>query len=107
MCTASRVSFLHLFSNDGYQKAAIFLKPVVKSVISLFSYEVFTFCSILFAKKLAIMCNYWIKNTATLHKILNRSTNITKLHRILNRSMSMFINILPHIGYRRNHFTHF
>ena len=35
MCTSSQVSFFPLLSNIVYQKKAVFLKPVVKSVISL------------------------------------------------------------------------
>ena len=49
MWTSSRIAFLSLVSNVGYQMKAIALKLVVKSVTSLHSYEVFTFCSILFA----------------------------------------------------------
>ena len=44
MCTASRVSFLRLLSNIGYQKKTIFLERVVNSVCVLFFHEVFKFC---------------------------------------------------------------
>ena len=49
MCTPSRVSFSPLFSNAGYQKKAIFLKLLVKGVISLFSYDCFMVWSMLLA----------------------------------------------------------
>ena len=45
----SKLLFSPHFSNAGYLKKKIFLKPVVKRVISLFSYDFFTFWSILFA----------------------------------------------------------
>ena len=51
MCAPSRVSFLPRFSNAGYQKKAIFLKPVVKSVVSSLCYELcllFGICFLLF-----------------------------------------------------------
>ena len=47
MCTPSRVSFLPLSSTPG--RKAIFVKSVVKNVISLFSYEFLKLLSILFA----------------------------------------------------------
>ena len=43
MCTPSQVSFSPLVSNNGYQKKAIFPNSAVKTVISLLSYEFFTF----------------------------------------------------------------
>ena len=43
-----RYRFHLFFSNVGYQKKEIFLKPVVKCVISLLSFEFFSFWSIFF-----------------------------------------------------------
>ena len=49
ICTPSQVSLLPPSSNAGYQNKAIFLQPVVKSIVSLLSYECFTFLNIRFA----------------------------------------------------------
>ena len=48
-CTPSGVSFSPHFSNAGHQKKAIFLKLVVRSVISLLFYGFLTFWIILLA----------------------------------------------------------
>ena len=44
-----------LFPNAGYQKRTIFLKPVVKSAISLLSYELFRvyFSTVFFCNRLS------------------------------------------------------
>ena len=55
----SRVSFSPLFLKAGYLKRAIFLKPVVKSVTPLVSYEFFLRLRVCFPPiflKLSIIC---------------------------------------------------
>ena len=43
MCTSSQVLFMPLLPKVGYENKVIFLEQAVKSVISLFSYDVSRF----------------------------------------------------------------